>query len=201
MAKEQGMSSSLKLAVDYGPLLVFFAVNSLAPGSDVDQAVAATTAFMLATGVAMLISKLKAGRISPMLWVTGAVVLVFGGLTIYLHDQRFIQIKPSIVYAVLSGTLFFGLWTGRPLLRTVLEAGLPALKPEGWHKLTRNFAWFFAAMIVVNEVARQLLSFDDWVTFKVWGVSAISFAFMFTQMPVLMRHSDEPAEPPVPPQG
>ena len=201
MAKEQGMSSSLKLAVDYGPLLVFFAVNSLAPGSDVDQAVAATTAFMLATGVAMLISKLKAGRISPMLWVTGAVVLVFGGLTIYLHDQRFIQIKPSIVYAVLSGTLFFGLWTGRPLLRTVLEAGLPALKPEGWHKLTRNFAWFFAAMIVVNEVARQLLSFDDWVTFKVWGVSAISFAFMFTQMPMLMRYSDEPAEPPIPPQG
>lgn len=201
MAKEQGMSSSLKLAVDYGPLLVFFAVNSLAPGSDVDQAVAATTAFMLATGVAMLISKLKVGRISPMLWVTGAVVLVFGGLTIYLHDQRFIQIKPSIVYAVLSGTLFFGLWTGRPLLRTVLEAGLPALKPEGWHKLTRNFAWFFAAMIVINEVARQLLSFDDWVTFKVWGVSAISFAFMFTQMPLLMRHSDEPAEPPVPPQG
>jgi intracellular septation protein len=201
VAKEQAMSSSLKLAVDYGPLLVFFAVNSLAPGSDVDQAVAATTAFMLATGVAMLISKLKAGRISPMLWVTGAVVLVFGGLTIYLHDQRFIQIKPSIVYAVLSGTLFFGLWTGRPLLRTVLESGFPALKPEGWHKLTRNFAWFFAAMIVVNEVARQLLSFDDWVTFKVWGVSAISFAFMFTQMPVLMRHSDEPAEPPVPPQG
>jgi intracellular septation protein len=195
------MSSSLKLAVDYGPLLVFFAVNSLAPGSDVDQAVAATTAFMLATGVAMLISKLKVGRISPMLWVTGAVVLVFGGLTIYLHDQRFIQIKPSIIYAVLSGTLFFGLWTGRPLLRTVLESGFPALKPEGWHKLTRNFAWFFAAMIVVNEVARQLLSFDDWVTFKVWGVSAISFAFMFTQMPVLMRHSDEPSEPPVPPQG
>jgi intracellular septation protein len=201
VAREQAMSSSLKLAVDYGPLLVFFAVNSLAPGSDVDQAVWATTAFMLATGVAMLISKLKAGRISPMLWVTGAVVLVFGGLTIYLHDQRFIQIKPSIVYAVLSGTLFFGLWTGRPLLRTVLESGFPALKPEGWHKLTRNFAWFFAAMILVNEVARQLLSFDDWVTFKVWGVSAISFAFMFTQMPVLMRHSDEPAEPPVPPQG
>jgi intracellular septation protein len=195
------LPTGLKLAVDYGPLLVFFGVNSLAPGSDVDQAVAATTAFMVATGVAMLVSKLKTGRISPMLWVTGAVVLVFGGLTIYLHDQRFIQVKPSIVYAVLSGTLFFGLLTGRPLLRTVLEAGFPALKPEGWHKLTRNFAWFFAAMVAVNEAARQILSFDDWVTFKVWGVSAISFAFMFTQMPLLMRHSDEPQEPPVPPQG
>lgn len=201
MSDKRELSTGLKLAVDYGPLLVFFGVNSLAPGSDVDQAVAATTAFMVATGVAMLVSKLKTGRISPMLWVTGAVVLVFGGLTIYLHDERFIQVKPSIVYAVLSATLFFGLLTGRPLLRTVLESGFPALKPEGWHKLTRNFAWFFAGMVAVNEIARQLLSFDDWVTFQVWGVSALSFAFMFTQMPLLLRHSDEPQEPPVPPQG
>lgn len=201
MAEKRELSTGLKLAVDYGPLLIFFAVNAKAPGSDVDQAVAATIAFMLATGVAMLVSKLKTGRISAMLWVTGVVVAVFGGLTIYLHDQRFIQVKPSIVYAVLSATLFFGLLTGRPLLRTVLEAGFPALKPEGWHKLTRNFACFFAAMVAVNEAARQILSFDDWVTFKVWGVSAISFAFMFTQMPLLMKHSDEPQEPPVPPQG
>jgi len=201
VAERRELPTNLKLAVDYGPLLVFFGVNSLAPGSDVDQAVWATTAFMVATGAAMLLSKLKSGRISPMLWVTGAVVLVFGGLTIYLHDERFIQVKPSIVYAVLSGALFFGLLTGRPLLRTVLESGFPALRPEGWHKLTRNFAWFFAAMVAVNEAARQFLGFDDWVTFKVWGVTAISFAFMFTQMPLLLRHSEEPQEPPVPPQG
>ena len=200
MTEKRELSTSLKLAVDYGPLLVFFGVNSLAPGSDVDQAVAATTAFMVATAVAMLVSKLKTGRISTMLWVTGVVVAVFGGLTIYLHDQRFIQIKPSIVYAVLSGTLFFGLLTGRPLLRTVLESGFPTLRSEGWHKLTRNFAWFFLAMVGINEVARQILSFDSWVTFKVWGVSALSFAFMFTQLPMLMKHSDEP-DPPIPPAG
>jgi intracellular septation protein len=133
--------------------------------------------------------------------VTGVVVLVFGALTVYLRDERFIQVKPSLVYAVLSGTLFFGLWTGRPLLRTVLESGFPALKPEGWRKLTRNFAWFFAAMVAINEAARQVLSFDAWVTFKVWGVTAISFAFIFTQMPMLMRYSDGGQEPPVPPQG
>lgn len=201
MTEKRELSTSLKLAVDYGPLLVFFGVNSLAPGSDVDQAVAATSAFMVATAAAMLVSKLKTGRISTMLWVTGVVVAVFGGLTIYLHDQRFIQIKPSIVYAVLSGTLFFGLVTRRPLLRTVLESGFPALKPEGWHKLTRNFAWFFLAMVGINEVARQMLSFDAWVTFKVWGVTALSFAFMFTQLPMLMKHSDEAEEPPIPPAG
>ncbi len=201
MAEKRELSTGLKLAVDYGPLLVFFVTNWAAPGSDVDQAIAATAAFMVATAVAMLVSKLKTGHISTMLWVTGAVVAVFGGLTIYLHDQRFIQVKPSIVYAILSGTLFFGLLTGRPLLRTVLEAGFPALKPEGWHLLTRNFAWFFLAMVGVNEVARQYLSFDSWVTFKVWGVSALSFTFMFTQLPLLMKHSDEPQDPPVPPQG
>jgi intracellular septation protein len=201
VAEKRELSTGLKLAVDYGPLLIFFAVNSQAPGTDVDQAVAATGAFMVATLIAMLVSKLKTGAISTMLWVTGVVVLIFGGLTIYLHDQRFIQVKPSIVYAVLSGALFFGLWTGRPLLRTVLEAGFPALKPEGWHKLTRNFAWFFLAMVGINEAARQLLSFDDWVTFKVWGVSALSFAFMFTQLPMLTRYSDEPQDPPIPPQG
>ncbi|MDO9488423.1 MAG: inner membrane-spanning protein YciB [Sphingomonadaceae bacterium] len=201
MTEKRELSTGLKLAIDYGPLLVFFGVNSQAPGSDVDQAVWATAAFMVATAIAMLVSKLKTGRISTMLWVTGVVVAVFGGLTIYLHDERFIQIKPSIVYAVLSGTLFFGLLTGRPLLRTVLESGFPALKPEGWHKLTRNFAWFFLAMVGINEVARQMLSFDSWVTFKVWGVSALSFAFMFTQLPMLMKHSDEPQDPPIPPQG
>lgn len=201
MNDKRELPTGLKLAVDYGPLIVFFTVNSLAPGSDVDQAVWATIAFMGATALAMLVSKLRTGHISTMLWVTGIVVAVFGGLTVYLHDQRFSQVKPSLVYAVLSGVLFYGLWTGRPLLRTVLEAGFPALKPEGWHKLTRNFAWFFAAMVAINEVARQVLTFDDWVTFQVWGVSALSFAFMFTHMPVLMRHSDEPQEPPVPPQG
>lgn len=201
MAETRELSTGLKLAVDYGPLLVFFGVNSQWPGSDADQAVAATVAFMIATGLAMLVSKLKAGRISAMLWVTGVVVLVFGLLTVYLHDERFIQMKPSIVYAVLSGVLFFALWTGRPLLRMVLESGFPTMQPEGWHKLTRNFAWFFAAMVVVNEVARRMLSFDGWVDFKVWGVTAISFAFMFTQMPIVLKHSDEPQEPPVPPQG
>lgn len=201
MAEKRELSTGLKLAIDYGPLLIFFGVNSQAPGSDVDQAVAATAAFMVATAIAMLVSKLKTGHISTMLWVTGVVVGVFGGLTIYLHDERFIQVKPSIVYAVLSGTLFFGLLTGRPLLRTVLESGFPSLKPQGWHKLTRNFAWFFLAMVAINEAARQILSFDDWVTFKVWGVSALSFAFMFTQLPMLMKHSDEEQEPPIPPQG
>jgi intracellular septation protein len=201
VAEKRDLPTGWKLAIDYGPLIVFFVVNGFAPGSDVDQAVYATSAFMVATLAAMLVSKLKAGHISTMLWVTGIVVTVFGGLTIYLHDPKFIQVKPSIVYAVLAATLFFGLLTGRPLLRLVLEAGFPALTDEGWRKLTRNFAWFFVGMVAVNEVARQLLSFDSWVTFKVWGMMAISFAFMFTQMPLLARYGDQSAEPPVPPQG
>ena len=112
MAEKNNGSSGLRMALDFGPLLVFFLVNSYAPGDDVTQAVWATIAFMVATAIAMLVSKLKTGRISPMQWFTGAVVAVFGGMTIYLHDETFIQIKPTVIYLMFSGILFFGLFTG-----------------------------------------------------------------------------------------
>lgn len=195
MADAKNVSSGLRLALDFGPLFVFFLVNSYAPGSDVDQAVAATIAFMAATAVAMLVSKLKTGRISPMQWFTGIVVAVFGGMTIYLHNEKFIQIKPTVIYAMFAAVLFFGLATGRPLLKMVMESGFPAMTAEGWRKLTLNWALFFLGMAVLNEVLRAALSFDQWVTFKVWGVLVISMLFAAAQAPILMKHAEE-TEPP-----
>lgn len=197
--QQQSMSASTKLAIDFGPLLVFFLVNSFAPGGDLQRAIAATGAFMLATAAAMLVSRIKTGAISPMLWVTGIVVLVFGGLTIYLHDARFIQIKPTIVYATFAIVLIFGLVTKRPVLKYVLETGFPAMTDEGWRKLTRNWALFFVGMAVLNEVVRASISFDAWVQFKVWGVTILSFAFAMAQAPILMRHGAEPQDTPPPP--
>jgi intracellular septation protein len=184
-------TSGLRMALDFGPLLIFFAVNSLAPGDDVEQAVWATTAFMIATAIAMAVSWLKARRIAPMQWFTGLVVAVFGGLTIWMHDATFIQMKPTIVYAMFAAILLFGLATGRPLLKLVLESGFPAMTPEGWRKLTRNWALFFVAMAVLNEVLRAMLSFDQWVTFKVWGVLIISLVFAAAQAPILLRHAED----------
>ena len=191
---QNGGQSGLRMALDFGPLLVFFAVNSLAPGDDVTQAVWATVAFMAATAVAMAVALVKFRRIAPMQWFTAAIVGVFGGLTIWLHDASFIQMKPTIVYAMFAAILLFGLLTGRPLLKLVLESGFPAMTPEGWRKLTRNWGLFFLGMALLNEVLRHTLSFDQWVTFKVWGVLVISFAFAAAQAPILLRHSEDKSE-------
>ena len=191
MAEDKTKGSGLRMALDFGPLLVFFAVNSLAPGDDVNQAMWATGAFMIATAIAMIVSKLKTGRVGPMQWFTGIIVAVFGGLTIYLHDERFFQIKTTIIYAMFAAILFFGLLTGRPLLKLVMESGFPEMDDHGWKKLTRNWAIFFLAMAGLNEGLRAYLTFDQWVAFKVWGVLVISMIFAASQAPILMKHGKD----------
>lgn len=188
-------SPGLRLALDFGPLLVFFAVNALAPGSDIDQAVWATGAFMGATVIAMIVSYWKTRTVTMMQWVTLVIVGVFGGLTIYLHDETFIQMKPTVVYLIFAAVLLTGLFTGRPLLKAVLESGFPPMTDRGWHLLTRNWALFFLALAVLNEVLRQVLTFDQWVQFKVWGLTILGFVFAASQFPVMNRHAkDEPPE-------
>ena len=191
------MPTSVKLAIDFGPLLIFFVANSLG------GIFVATASFMLATAIAMLVSKLKAGTISPMLWFTGIVVLVFGAATLYLHDESFIKLKPTIIYSMFASILFFGMATGRPMLKLVLESAYPALDDDGWRKLTRNWALFFTAMAILNEAVWRSVSTDTWVQFKVWGVTTLSLVFALAQAPILMRHGagDKASEESIPPQG
>ena len=170
------------LAVDYGPLLVFFLTVKLA------GVFAGTAAFMVAILIAVLVSKFKLGRISPMLWLSAILVIGFGALTLWFHDPRFIQLKPTIIYVMLSGLLFAGLAMGKPLLKYVLEAGFDGLSERGWIILSRNWAFFFAALAIGNEILVRSVSFDTWVTIKVWGVTALSILFAFAQAPVLMKH-------------
>lgn len=183
----------LKLALDYGPLLIFFGMYKYyAP--DEPSAIAtlaavikSTGAFMAAIIFAAIISKWKIGRISPMMWLTTILVVGFGGLTIWFNDAKFIQLKPTIIYLLLSGLLFGGLMKGQSLLKYVFEAGFDGLSDAGWRKLSRNWAIFFALLAVVNEIVRWQLSFDDWLSFKVWGVTTVSFIFAGAQVPMLMR--------------
>lgn len=182
-------SPGLRMALDFGPLLVFFAVNALAPGDDVDQAVWATGAFMAATVVAMIVSYVKTKIVTAMQWVTLVIVGIFGGLTIWLHDETFIQLKPTVVYLVFAAVLFTGLFTGRPLLKLVLQSGFPPLTDTGWKVMTRNWGLFFVGLAILNELARAFLTFDQWVQFKVWGLTILGFLFAFTQIPVLTRHA------------
>ncbi len=188
---DQGL---LKLALDYGPLLVFFLVyKTNAPGAKdvvatLSAIVASTGAFMVAIAVAAIIAKWKLGRISPMMWITTILVMGFGGLTIWFHDARFIQIKPTIIYTLLSGMLFVGLFMGKPLMKYVLEAGYDGLSDEGWFKFSRNWAWFFAALAVFNEIIRWQFDFDTWLTIKVWGVTSLSALFASAHIPMLINH-------------
>ncbi len=181
-------SPGLRLGIDYGPLVVFFLVNFLAPLPSLARVLAATVAFMVATIAAMVVSRVKLGAISPMLWLSGVLVVVFGGLTLYLHDQRFIQMKPTIVYLILAATLGFGLATGRPLLREVLGAAYPGLTDIGWRKLTRNWALFFVVQALLNEVVRRHFSLDFWVAYKLWGAVPLTVVFALANVPMLLRN-------------
>jgi len=193
-------SSGLKLAIDYGPLLTFFVVNSfgdrlrpllirLGMAPVTKNIFIATAAFMVAILVAIVVSRWKLGWVSAVLWFTGAVVGVFGAATLYFQDETFIKLKPTILYATFAVILLFGLATDRPLLKPLLGEVFPNLDAIGWRKLTRNWMLFFVGMAVLNEVMRRVLtSTDDWVTFKVFGVTGLTFAFALAQTPILLRH-------------
>lgn len=173
---------NIGLALDFGPLLVFFVAYKFA------GVIVGTGAFMVAIAIAVIVSKVKLGKVSPMLWLSAILVLFFGSLTIYFHDKRFIQIKPTIIYSFFAILLFAGLARGKPLLKYLLQAAYDGLSEEGWRKLSRNWALFFIALAIANEAMRATLSFDAWLSVKVWGVTLLSFLFAAANVPMLMRH-------------
>jgi intracellular septation protein len=200
MSEPQEPQGASKLLIDLGPLLVFFLVNFFAPVPSVLKIFVATGAFMVAMVAAMIFSALRYGRISPLLWFSGIMVVLLGGLTIWLHKEWIIKMKPTFYYALVSALLFFGLATGRQLLRQVLGSTYPGLDQEGWTKLTRNWAIFFAFMAVLNEAVWRNSSTNFWVGFKLWGALPLTFLFAAANIPMLLRHGlmkDDavPAEP------
>jgi intracellular septation protein len=177
-----------KLLIDLGPLLVFFLVNFLAPVPAMMKIFVATGAFMVAIAAAMIFSAIRYGRISPLLWFSGVMVLVLGGLTIVLHKAWIIKMKPTFYYTLVAGILGFGLATGRPLLQQVLGSAYPGLDETGWRKLTRNWAIFFACLAIVNEVVWRNSSTDFWLAFKLWFVAPATVLFAGANIPMLLKH-------------
>lgn len=194
--KSEPKSSMVNLLVDYGPLLVFFiAYRYFSPKDAGSQSLGAVVAvtkstmvFMVATVLALVISKWRLGKISPMLWLSTILIIGFGSLTVFLGDPVWIQIKPTAIYLLFAAVLFGGLFRGKPMLRTLLQSAFDGLSEEGWLKLSRNWAWFFLFLAGLNEVLRHAVSFDTWLLVKLWGVSALSFLFTFAQIPMLLRH-------------
>jgi intracellular septation protein len=170
-----------KLAVDLGPLLLFFiAYNRY------DMFVA-TAVFMVAIAAAVLASWLLVRHVPAVLWFSAVLVGVFGGLTLWLQDETFIKVKPTIVFAIFSAILFFGQWTGRNYIRALLGSAFTGLSDHGWHLLQLRWAFFFLAMAIANELIWRFLPTDIWVHFKVWGDTLLTFAFALVQLPMLKR--------------
>lgn len=171
----------MRPVVDYGPLVLFVLAYwklGLMP---------ATATLMAATAIALAASYLVARRVAMVPLLTAVVVGVFGGLTLWLNDESFIKMKPTIIQALFAVVLLGGLAFGRPLLKPLMGASWP-MDDAGWRRLTFRFGLFFAAMAGLNEIVWRTQSTDVWVTFKVFGIMALTFVFMLTQLPLMQRH-------------
>ncbi|MBK6800983.1 inner membrane-spanning protein YciB [Novosphingobium sp.] len=203
-APKKAKSGLLNLLVDYAPIAVFFGVYRYnAPGNhegigEVAAVISGTGAFMVAAVIALLVSKWKLGRISPMLWLSTVLIVGFGGLTILLHDPIWIQVKPTAIYVLFGAVLLAGVLRGKALLKILLEAAFEGLSDEGWLKLSRNWGVFFFLLAGLNEALRAQLSFGDWIAAKLWVFLPLTFLFTFLQIPMLLRHGlAQEAEPEV----
>lgn len=194
-APRKPKSSWVNLVVDFGPLLVFFlAYKHFSPPGDanpvatVTAVIKGTMAFMVATVIALGLSKWRLGHISPMLWLTTVLIVGFGALTVVFHDAFWIQIKPTAVYLMFAGVLFFGLMRGKPMLKVLLQSAFEGLSDEGWLKLSRNWAWFFLFLAALNTALVFTVSFEAWLQAKLWGFTVLSFVFTFSQLPMVLKH-------------
>jgi intracellular septation protein len=187
----------LKLALELGPLGVFFFANArgkqlaaqfpslAALGGPI---FVATAFFIVATLVALAVSLILTRRLPIMPFITGIVVVVFGGLTLWLQDDTFIKMKPTIVNTLFGGVLLGGLFFGKSLLGYVFDSVFH-LTEEGWRKLTFRWGLFFLFLAIANEVVWRMVSTDMWVNFKVFGIMPITFVFTLTQLPLINRYT------------
>ncbi|WP_296720061.1 inner membrane-spanning protein YciB [Erythrobacter sp.] len=207
---KKAASSWINVAVDYGPLLVFLGVYRMnapeepGPAGELGAIIYGTVAFMIAAVAALVISKWRLGKVSPMLWFSTALIVGFGSLTIFFGDPTFVQIKPTIIYSTFGVVLLGGFFAGRALLKILLEAAFEGLTDQGWLKLSRNWGVFFLALAGLNEVLRAQLDFEGWLWAKFWVFLPLTFLFTFSQIPMLLKNGlsfedrDEPFkdEPP-----
>lgn len=186
VAEKPKLNPMLKLGLDIGPLVLFFVVNSRF------GIFAGTGVFMAAVVIALIVSYAMTKHLPIMPVVTAIVVVVFGGLTLVLHDDTFIKLKPTIIYALFGGVLFGGYLFDKPFLAIVFDS-MFHITDEGWRKLTLRWATFFLVLAVLNEVVWRTQTTDFWVNFKLFGFVPLTFAFAALQYPLLMRYATEPA--------
>ena len=190
-AEAKPINPLVKLALEFGPLAIFFFVNSYGDrwfGVAEDRRIfVATGVFIAASLIALLLSKIVMNHLPRMAMVNAVVVTVFGGLTLALDDAFFIKVKPTIVNTLFGCVLLGGLFFGRSLLALVLDSVLQ-LDEEGWRRLTLRWGLFFFVLAALNELVWRTQSQDFWVAFKVWGVMPLTMIFALAQTPLILKH-------------
>ncbi len=187
-AKPREVSATVRLLLDLGPLVLFFFANARL------GVFTGTAVFIVAFVASLLVSFVLTGRLSALQLFSGFLVIVMGGLTLWLHNETFIKVKPTIYYVIVAALLAFGLATGRPLLKNVLGSAYPGLSERGWSRLTRNWALFFLAMAIANEAVWRNVTTAQWISYKLWIALPATFLFAIANVPMLMRHGLEIGE-------
>ncbi len=189
------LNPMVKLALELGPILLFFVMFGRLKdqsftlfGTTYSGFIVTTAAFVVLIVVTTAILWLLTGKLSKSQILTLVLVLVMGGLSVWLNDERFIKMKPTLLYLAFGGILGFGLLRGKSYLKVVMEEALP-LQTEGWMILTRRLTAFFFALAVANEAVWRLMSTEAWVNFKTFGLTAALFLFFMTQGKLLDRYS------------
>ena len=187
MADPKEINPFLKTVLEVGPVLIFFVaylrlkdrVYTIG-GTQYDGFIVVTASFIplliLSTGLLWWLT----GRLSRMQVATLVLVVVFGGLSVWLNDDRFFKMKPTVIYLLFAGVLGFGLMRGQSYLRYVMEELMP-LRHDGWMRLTRRLALFFLGLALLNELIWRTMSTETWVYFKTFGLTAAIFAFFIAQ--------------------
>jgi intracellular septation protein len=195
---EKKINPILKLALELGPVVLFFVMfgrlkdrSFTFGGAEYSGFIVTTAAFILLIIATSALLWALTGKLSRMQMMTLVLVVVMGGLSVWLNDERFIKMKPTLLYLAFGGVLGFGLLRGQSYLRLVMDEALP-MQPEGWMILTRRLTAFFFALAVANEAVWRLMSTEAWVNFKTFGLTAALFAFFMTQGKLFERYGNEP---------
>ena len=197
---EDQLPKWVKPLLEFGPIIAFFIAYTRMKdhtysigGTDYQGFIVVTLFFipllLVSTGVLWVLTR----KISPMQIMTAILVTVFGGLTVWFNDERFIKMKPSIIYLLFAGILGFGLLRGQSYLRMIMQDMIP-LKKEGWMVLTRRFAFFFFSLALLNEIIWRFFSTEMWVYFKTFGITIALFAFFILQGSLLNKYAIEKKE-------
>jgi intracellular septation protein len=192
---EKKINPIVKIALEMGPIILFFVAYTKLKentyqilGRDYEGFIVVTAIFipvlLIATGILWVLT----GKLSKMQIMTAVLVVVFGGLSVWLNDDRFIKMKPTMLYLFFGGSLGFGLLRGQSYLQTMMEGAMP-LNDQGWMILTKRICIFFLTLAVVNEVVWRTMSTDAWVNFKTFGLTAALFVFFMAQGGLLEKYS------------